>query len=246
MNSAIFEGFVRHRRFVPKGHAFSYPLFMFLFDLDEVEEVTASLRFLGTSRLAWARFKRADYLGPDDLPLKQAVLDKMSALAGKELSGSVLFLGNLRYMGIYFSPLNVYFLRQGDSCTHMLAEVSNTPWNERHYYLIDIANPRPHAKAFHVSPFNPLKQRYHWKIEPPGERVMLHIESREEQRVFDATLALKHRELNQTNLNRVLRATPIQTLSIVAAIYWQALKLLIKGVPLHAHPNKDLACQKNS
>ena len=246
MNSAIYEGFVQHRRHTPKQHAFKYELFMFLLKLDEVDEVAERFRFLGTGRFNWARFKRSDYLGPGDIPLESAITQKMSSLANQELSGDVYFLGNLRYLGIYFSPLNVYFLKQGATFTHMLAEVSNTPWNETHYYLLDVSDPQPHAKQFHVSPFNPMNQQYHWKITPPGDSVGIRIESHQEKRVFDATLKLRRRELNQTNLNRVLLNIPVQTLSVVTAIYWQALKLFLKGVPLHQHPKKDLVCPKNN
>ena len=246
MNSAIYEGFVRHRRHTPKQHTFSYQLFMFLIDLSEIDLLAEKYRFLGTSKFSWARFKRTDYLDADNLPLSTAVLQKMSSLCHKELSGEVYLLGNLRYLGIYFSPLNVYFLKRGDSFTYMLAEVSNTPWNETHYYLLDISDPQPHAKQFHVSPFNPMNQQYHWKINPPGENIGIHIESHQEELVFDATLNLKRRELNQTNLNNVLMHTPVQTLSVVTAIYWQAMKLFLKGVPYHQHPKKELQCPKNN
>ena len=242
MNSAIYKGYVRHRRYTPKNHSFSYPLFMFLLKLDEVDELVEKYRFLGTPKFSWARFKRSDYLDSEDLPLGNTVIQKMSSLANQQLSGDVYFLGNLRYMGFYFSPLNVYFLKQGETFTYMLAEVSNTPWNETHYYLLDISDPQPHAKQFHVSPFNPMNQQYHWKINPPGESVEVRIESHEEKRVFDANLNLKRLELNQANLNKVLMHTPLQTLSVVTAIYWQALKLFLKGVPLHQHPKKEHRC----
>jgi hypothetical protein len=245
--SAIYQGFVRHRRFTPRRHEFKYPLFMLLLKLDELPELQTQLWQLGSRVLSWARFRRGDYLQPERVPLSVAVKQKIAELLPDvtHIEGDVFLLGQLRYLGLYFSPLNLYFLRQDGHFRYMLAEVSNTPWNERHYYLVDLDDIQPHDKAFHVSPFNPMQQRYHWKIVPPcaeKAKTMLHLESfvRETagEKVFDATLVLKRKPLNQTELNRVLLKTPMQTASIVMGIYWQALKLLIKRVPLYAHPDK--------
>ena len=252
--SAIYRGFVRHRRFTPKKHEFDYPLFMMLMKVDEIPRLLQRFWQLGTGALSWARFKRSDYLGAEDQSLSESVQSKLAELTGRpraQLQGDVFVLCHLRYLGLYFSPLNLYFLRQDESYPYMLAEVSNTPWNERHYYCIDLRDPRPHEKAFHVSPFNPLNQEYRWRVSPPDKRqpqCLVHIESWQDcvhsseeptkTKIFDATLSLRRVVLNQSELTRVLLRTPIQTASIVAGIYWQALKLYCKGVPLHAHPDK--------
>ena len=252
--SAIYRGFVRHRRFTPKQHEFDYPLFMMLMKADEIPQLLEKFWQLGSKALSWARFKRSDYLDNANQTLSESVREKLAALTGKprsQLDGDVFILCHLRYLGLYFSPLNLYFLRQGDGYRYMLAEVSNTPWNERHYYCIDLDDPKPHAKAFHVSPFNPLQQQYRWRITPPDARelqCLVHIESWQdletdsgetaETKIFDATLSLQRVPLNQSELTRVLIRTPVQTASIVAGIYWQALKLYCKGVPFHSHPGR--------
>lgn len=252
--SAIYRGFVRHRRFTPAQHEFDYPLFMMLLKVDEIPRLAKQFWQFGTRVLNWARFRRNDYLGNANQPLSESVRDKMSELTGRprsEFTGDVYVLCHLRYFGLYFSPLNLYFLKQDDQYPCMLAEVSNTPWNERHYYFVDLDSPQPHDKAFHVSPFNPLNQKYHWRVTPPrsdAERCLVHIESwqesgqspveKDEVKIFDATLSLQRVTLNQSELNRVLIRTPIQTASIVAGIYWQAFKLFRKKVPFYSHPDK--------
>lgn len=248
--SAIYQGFVRHRRFTPRYHEFKYPLMMMLIKLDELDELKKSFWQFGERAFHWARFKRHDYLGNNEQPVEIAVKDKIAELlaTSKKPDGDVFLLGQLRYFGLYFSPLNLYFLRQQGQFRYMLAEVSNTPWNERHYYLVDLNDIQPHDKAFHVSPFNPMQQRYHWKIRPPlpeTEKTMLHLESKQadsgsekHSKIFDATMVLKRKPLNQSALTRVLLNTPIQTASIVMGIYWQALKLFLKRVPLYSHPDK--------
>lgn len=251
--SAIYSGFVRHRRFVPREHAFDYKLFMMLLKTDEISDVLDRFWQLGSGALSWGRFRRRDYIGPANLPIDVAVQNKMAELSGQpaeHFGGETFLLCHLRYMGIYFSPLNLYYLKQNGQFTYLLAEVSNTPWNERHYYLLDVRHPEPHAKAFHVSPFNPMNQNYSWRLIPPQPeqgRCLVHIESASGEsgaKVFDATLSLQRVALNQAELTRVMLKSPAQTASVVAGIYWQALKLYLKRVPLYQHPNTNT--QRNS
>lgn len=247
--SAIYQGFVRHRRHRPKTHAFKYKLFMLWLKTDEIPALLQRFRLLGTSVFSWARFRRSDYIGDQSQSISESVRSRMASLSGQaeqSFAGDVFMLCQLRYLGIYFSPLNLYFLRQQGRFTYMLAEVSNTPWNERHYYLVDLNEPASHAKAFHVSPFNPMQQTYTWCIEPPSastDTCLVHIdvssESDANNKVFDASLSLERRAMNQAQLRRVLIRHPAQTATIVAGIYWQALKLFIKGLPYFQHPNKQ-------
>lgn len=246
IESAIYTGYVRHRRYTPTRHQFHNKLFMLLIKADELPQLLHEYWQLGSNRFSWARFKRSDYLGPPESTIDQAVKAKIAELLHKPdhpLEGDVFLLGHLRYFGFYFSPLNLYYLRQQGHFKYMLAEVSNTPWHEKHYYLVDLDDVQPHAKAFHVSPFNPMRQHYHWRLLPPDPahlrcvvQIRSHTDTDPRERVMDATLNLVRKPLNQTALNRVLLKTPAQTVSIVAGIYWQALRLFIKKTPFHPHP----------
>lgn len=243
MDSAIYYGSVRHRRFTPTRHVFTYRIMQWWLALDELDQVSALSRWLSTdARKAPLHFRASDYLRGqwgDASNLEQAVRAKMSALHGSELSGRVFFLGNIRCWGIFFSPLNCYFLQQADgSFSHMLAEVSNTPWLERHYYLVDLDEQADTEKAFHVSPFNPMDMRYQWRIRPHKDRQLVHIAAYREHLEFDATMALSAQPMNHQQIKRVLKTHPVMSLKIVAGIYWQAMKLLIKRVPFYGHPGK--------
>jgi len=93
------------------------------------------------------------------------------------------------------------------------------------------------AKDFHVSPFMPMDVAYHWRFSEPGERLAVHMENaRGGDAVFDATLALARREITGPALAGVLLRFPFSTLRVLAAIYWQALRLKLKGVTVHDHP----------
>lgn len=237
MQSAIYKGSVFHSRFVPKKHAFTYQIFLMWINLDEIEKLEAQVK--GFSATSWApiRFKRSDYFGNPEQPLKQAVLEKMSDLAMKTLTGKVFLLGQTRTFGMYFSPVNFYYLQQKDgSFSHVLAEVSNTPWNERHCYLVDLANQQDCDKVFHVSPFNPMDMQYKWKISQPEESLRLTLSCHKEVKHFVASLNLSRIELNSKSLFSVLASIPSMTVKTVWGIYWQAFKLFIKGVPFYPHP----------
>ena len=265
MNSRFAVGEVYHCRYTPKHHAFRYPLLMMWVDLDEVPILSKHCFGFGERWFHPLRFQAADYLriateGDDErqsssqkLPphqqLKAAVIHQVSEHLDPSVDLAqvkVYLLGQLRYFGVYFSPLNLYYVSNGHNdwcCT--LAEVSNIPWNERHCYVIpnDIQMPYfDHPKTFHVSPFHPMTQTYRWRLtrEDMGCSVSLqNIEDHDtqtESRVFEASFRLSFKPFTfQTWFHHAWRF-PMITLKIVFLIYWQALQLWWKKVPFWAHP----------
>ncbi|GAA5190310.1 DUF1365 domain-containing protein [Ferrimonas gelatinilytica] len=232
MNSAIAVGEVRHDRLRPPRHRFRYAMHMLALDLDELPELASMWR------RPWFGLRRRDYLGQG--PLKAAVLDRMSELSGQRLEGRVLMLCQIRCFGIYFSPVNFYLLDQGSGWSYLLAEVSNTPWNERHCYLVPLSSgERAHSKAFHVSPFMPMALDYHWTVRCDEEQIRIGIDCRDPKRQFFAEVNLKPEPLNPTNLRRVIRRTPMMSVKILAGIYLEAIKLWRKGARFHPHPKQQ-------
>lgn len=250
MHSALYFGRVRHRRFAPHAHSFQYRLFMVYLDLAELDQVFAGRWFWSTRRLALARFKRADYLGDPALPLDEAVRQHVAQATGRRPSGPIRMLTHLRYFGHVFNPVTFYYVHdEADTRVEtIVAEITNTPWNERHRYVLTqdgteavpaTVHRHRFAKAFHVSPFMPMDQHYDWRFSTPGPTLSVHMENtRAGQTVFDATLALTHCRITGASLARALLLYPLMSTRVVAAIYWQALRLWFKRTPFHTHPRK--------
>lgn len=248
MHSALYHGWVRHRRFAPRGHDFRYRLFMLYLDLAELEEVFRGRWFWSTRRFAIARFQRADHLGDPNLPLDQAVRDLVERDTGRRPAGPIRLLTHLRYFGYGFNPVSFYYCFDAKDLRveTIVAEVNNTPWGEQHCYVLDESRNEGagrhkryrFAKAFHVSPFLPMALDYDWRFSPPEAALSVHMRLKDEAKVFDATLQLKRQPLTGANLARVLIRFPFMTLKIIAAIYWQALRLWLKRMPFYTHPKK--------
>lgn len=236
MNSAFYAGFIGHKRYIPRTHSFRYPFFMWFLDLEEIDSMSDVGWWFSPRKFALSRFHRPDYLGPESEPLHESVKKRMAELTGEKVGGKVFGLLNLRTLGLYFSPVNFYFgYDAAGTCTHMLAEVSNIPWNERHHYahyLGEMPATPSEPKGFKVSPFNPVNQQYHWEISPPEESVAISISVHDKRgHVFDAGLEMKRYDLTARAIRKKLLRRPVMTASIVASIYWQALKLYLKGIP---------------
>lgn len=237
--SGIYHGTVWHERFSPTRHKFSYSIFLFWLNLNELDQLDEKVKHFSSTHRSLVQFRRSDYVGDNSQDVPTAVLQKIVSLGGPQLDGEVYLLGQLRMLGLYFSPVNFYFVRRdGDNTfSHMLAEVSNTPWNERHYYWVDLTTQEDTQKAFHVSPFNPMDMQYKWDIKQPDETFALRMDCHQQQKDFSAGLAMSRVSLNSGTLRQALLKTPSMTVKTVLGIYWQALKLWLKRTPVYSHPD---------
>ena len=247
-HSALYEGWVRHRRHAPHPHAFRYRICLLYLDLDELDRVFTGRMLWSIGRRNVAEFRRSDYLGDRSMPLADAVRERVRSETGRAPGGPIRLLTHLRYFGHCFNPVSFYYCYAADGTTleYVVAEITNTPWKERHSYVLPVASARRQGrvlrwdfrKAFHVSPFLPMQRDYAWRFTAPEQSLHVHMDVlREGTRELDATLVLERRELTGANLARALWRYPAMTLRVVAAIHWQALRLWLRRNPVYAHPN---------
>lgn len=247
VHSGIYEGHVRHRRFAPVPHEFRYALCMMYVDLDELPTLFEGKLLWSARRPAVARFRRKDYLGDPTIDLRDATRRVVEDRLGRRPTGPIRLLTHPAYLGYCFNPVSFYYCFRPDGRTldAIIAEITNTPWSERHQYVLDAGSPEALdgrmrfrlEKAFHISPFMGMSLRYDWRFSHPGDALAVHMENLDgENRLFDATMTLRRREITSVNLDRVIQRYPLMTLRVIAAIHTQALRLWLKRLPVYSHP----------
>jgi uncharacterized protein len=249
MESCLYTGQVGHKRLSPVGNAFSYSLFFLYLDLAELEQVFNGRWFWSVERPNWASFRRSDHFRPTSSSLDQSVRDEVERQLGRRPQGPIRILTHLRYLGYCFNPISIYYCfdQDGQTLEAFLIEIHNTPWGEEYLRAFDARTDDREGvwhlyrldKEFHVSPFMPMDIAYDWRFTAPSEQLNVQMTNiRQGSEIFTASLQLQQQPLTGGNLVRALLRWPFMTAKVIAAIYWQALRLKWKGVPFYNHPEQ--------
>jgi len=258
LSSHWLEGSIRHRRKTPVTHEFSYKTGMLALELSEWDRVTGLSPLFSSERFNWLSLYRKDYFRPDSPDLLTAIRDQTEEATGWRPDGAVELITHPRYLGYVFNPVSFYFCYQAGERPEagavprvILAQITNTPWHERHLYCLETSDDTGESsggwrterfgfrKRFHVSPFNGMEQRYQWTFSFRGPELRIHMNVlQDDTRHFDATLVVQRTPLTRKQLHRTLRQFPLEAIKVAAGIYWHALKLKLKGAPFYTHPDK--------
>lgn len=255
MKSAVYEGRVRHRRFGEPEHAFEYAVGMLYLDLAELDRVFRGRWLWSHGGFAPFSFSRKGHLGDPGRPLSACVRDLVEQRTGARPAGPIRLLTHPRVFGFVFNPVSFYYVfdARDERVETIVVEINNTPWKEQHCYVLTEAQNEGDcesrrfrfAKEFHVSPFLGMDHRYEWAFGPPGERLGVSMKNlRAGECVFDAVLNLSRRQLDGRSLAGLCARFPLATVRVLAAIYWQALRLRLAGAPFHEHPGLAAVAQR--
>lgn len=262
IESAIYDAHVRHRRREPADELHHELRYAYL-DLDALPEVVGR-------RTGWSThpspvwFRRRDYLDGSDRPLKEAVAELVLERTGMRLPGPVAMLTQLRTFGWLFNPLTTYYCFEPDGQTlfAVVLEITNTPWHERFWYVLDAEQVDGRGlafpKQFHVSPLLPMDLTYRCRAPVPGARLALRFElsrtgpsdpsaqttdesspTKRVTRVFDADLTGRRVPLDSPLTPKAVLRSLSQTARVSAGIYAHAALLRARGAPFHRHPKHD-------
>jgi uncharacterized protein len=239
MNPALYAGKVFHARLRPRRHKLVYRVFSLLLDLDEIGELSKRLKLFAHNSAAVFSFHDRDH-GDGSGDLRLWVEAQLGAAGIVLAAPGISMLCYPRIFGYVFNPLTVWFCRDGDELKAILYEVHNT-FGERRTYVIRVAPganviEQTCAKELYVSPFVPMDCAYNFRIEAPGEKVLISIDETDPQGLLlKASFAGARQPLTDASLLRALFAYPLMTLKVTAAIHWEAMKLFFKGVPVIRH-----------
>jgi DUF1365 family protein len=245
-HSCFYEGELLHRRFAPQRHDFRYRVFLTYLDLAELPGLFDG-KWLWSARrpnLAW--FRRGDYLGDSSESLDESVRSLVEARTGRRPLGPIRLLTNLRHFGVRMNPLSLFYCFDASDqrVESVVAEVTNTPWNERHHYVLDLRGQSSapcletrHRKELHVSPFFTMDLEYRWRLSAPGERLAVQISAENlGSRRFIGALRLQRKPFDAWQAARLLVRYPCMPAQVFLGIYLQAWRLWRKGVPFVPHP----------
>ena len=246
----IYWGELLHARSAPVPHGFRYAHATFYCDIEEIPDLCKRSRLLSYERLNCISFYREDFL-PSTLSLKEAVAQQIFEHNGHVFNGKICLLANWRSMGRIMNPIALFYCFEAEVLTYVVVEVHNTPWDERHVYVVALAQqheslvengaqqPIEIEKSFHVSPFMPMDTHYKWDLPVPGQSCRVEIAVRRQQEIFfKARLNLSAEVFSARSVKTYCLRYPLMAARTMLHIYWQALVLFAKRVPLFYHPNR--------
>jgi len=248
-NHHLYWGTISHHRHTPFDRLFKYPIFMAYIDISTIESAMKPSLLWNVNKLAIVSYKRKDYHGNPSIGLDSAVRKTLLEKTSKQFKGPIRLLTHLRYFGHCFNPVSFYYCfdEKDSKVEAIMAEVTNTPWKERHSYIIHEPAPSDSPmrftaspkKQFHVSPFWGMDHDYEWFFSNPEEVINVTMKNyKDGKKLFNVALNLKRRPFNSKGLLKAVLRFPFATLMVVYRIHWQALILLIKRAPFYKHPDK--------
>lgn len=238
----LLLGSVMHERLRPVRRRFHYPVMAVRVDLTRVAGMHGPL--FGVDRLRPLSIRTRDH-GPRDGSDLASWMRALLVHAGLPSDGAIWLQAFPRVFGWAFRPVSLWYCHDADGeLRALLAEVTNT-FGERHAYLlarsdgaaIGPGDRLPCRKVLHVSPFCRVEGHYEFRVRDTGDTAFAAIDYFDAEGILIRT-AIGGRLRAATNraLAGSLLRFPLLPLSVLGRIHWQALLLLLAGVPWFRKP----------
>lgn len=226
------HGTVHHARLRPQRHAFRYPVWMLLVDLE------------GRPTTPWW-LRPLVRLDGDHLMAARTVRRHLDEAGIKTKGVRVLALTQPGALGHSFNPVNFYFCECEGALMALLLQVTNTPWGEEHCYVLDGRGRGIRGrhrfefpKAFHVSPFLSMRGSYRLRLDIGDNRLRIALRLSGGSAPFLACLTLCTTPFTTRSVLAAGIRRPAQNALTLVRIYWQAARLFGKRTPFFAHPRQ--------
>ncbi len=245
-DTRLYVGAVSHRRLRPVSHRFNYRIFSLLINIDELPELDQASKCFSHNRFGLLGFRDKDHGAKDGSSLRPWIEQKLREGGYDFAPGAMRLLCFPRLMGLVFNPLSIWYCHDTDGRLRViLYEVRNTFGEWRGYMLPVHRENRSEGadirqacdKSFYVSPLMEMNCRYHFSLNEPAEKLRVGIrETQENQRTLLAVQTGRRVPFTDENLIKTFLSHPLMYFKIVAAIHWEALRVLLKGVKFQVNP----------
>jgi DUF1365 family protein len=233
LQSCLYVGEVVHKRLKPVQHELRYRVYNLFVDVDELPLLSRRLGIFSYNRFNLLGLADRDHGDGDGSPIGQH-LRKLARTVPEGANVSRFFMFCYpKVLGYVFNPLTVYYGYDAEGGLRlMIYEVNNTFGGRKTYVLPARQDlPQRTRKAFYVSPFNKVEGEYGFHVSAPADRLAIGITLTTPQGpTLKAYFSGHRRPLTQANLWKCFLGVPLQGFKVMAAIHWEALKLLLKGL----------------
>ncbi|MAU27626.1 MAG: hypothetical protein CMJ07_00380 [Pelagibacterales bacterium] len=230
--SNLYEGEITHARTKPVKHNFSFPIYTFVLDLDELELLDKKIRFFGYNRGSVFTLYDSDYLGSGQGSIKEKLKNWLTKFGYEEKYTTVKMITTLRVFKHTFNPVIFYYcLDSEDNIVYHVAEVHNT-FGEGHLYILKngkkskVGTEYLVPKEFHVSPFNKVEGDYNFHFSQLKEKLDVRINvSKNNKNFFYARISGNAQKITRYKLVKLIMKYPLRTLLVIPKILAEAAKL---------------------
>lgn len=236
-------GHTTHVRRGQVGHRFGYHVDYVLIDPEQTDAAANGPALFSRNRFNLFAVQDRHHGGQRGHGIGAQWARDTFAQAGLTGRFSLRLLTQPSFLGHNFNPVSFWLAMRDGALLAVIAEVNNT-FGDRHNYLCHLPGFAPipageritATKLMHVSPFQDVSGAYHFNFHVTPSRIAIRIAQEDGDEGVIATLTGPRARLTNARIIAATLRRPFGTLRTVALIYWQALRLKLKGVRYRERP----------